>query len=268
MAKISLPNKKQNSKRHGSRRAKRTGGPKGQNLVGGFKSAATSLSRVSEGFMPLFPVRTHKTLRYHTNVSVATTAGAVATYIFRANDLFDPDFSGTGHQPMGFDQMMVFYNHFAVDRCRIIVNAANTAASSLHAGIRLDASSTPLTSPDQILEFGGTTYDVLEAKNAYGSSKTFMLDVDIARIQGIPRKNIATDPSLRGDAGTSPTELTYFHLFVWDPLSSNGTVNFDVTLEQSAYFLEPRDATLSTPVVVQPATEQKNAPSGRLGGWL
>lgn len=268
-AKISLPNKKRSSRRNGSGRSKRNQQPKGSNLVGGFKSAATSLSRVSEGFMPLFPVRTHKTLRYHTNVSVATTAGAVATYVFRANDLFDPDFTGTGHQPMGFDQMMVFYNHFAVDRCRILVNAANTAAGSLHAGIRLDASSSPLTSPDQILEFGGTTYDVLEAKNTYGSSKTFALSVDVARVQGIPRKNITTDPSLRGDAATSPIEVTYFHLFVWDPNSLSGTVNFDVILEQSAWFMEPRDASLSVPVVVsKPVQEQKSLVPNRGRGWL
>jgi len=216
-------------------------------LVGGFKSAATSLSRVSEGFMPLFPPRVRKVLRYHTNVSVAITAGAVNNYIFRANDLFDPDLSGTGHQPMGFDQMMVFYNHFAVESCRICVNAANTAAGSLHAGVRLDASLTPLTSPDQIIEFGGTTYDVLEAKNAYGSSKTFDLTVDIPRIQGIPRQNITTDPNLRGDAGTSPVELTYFHLFAWDPNGISGTVNFDVILEFNAWFMEPRDGTLSAP---------------------
>jgi hypothetical protein len=244
-AKIPLPNKKQNSK-HGGRRGKRTGKRRGGgNLVGGFKAPATSLSRVSEGMMPLFPPRTHKMLRYHENISIAVTTGAVNNYIFRANDLFDPNYTGTGHQPMGFDQMMVFYNHFAVDRCRIVVTANNTASGCMHAGVRLDASNTPLTSPDQIIEFGGATFDVFEAKNTYGCVKTFQLDVDIAKIQGIPRKNITTDPNLRGDAGTSPVELTYFHLFAWDPNSLSGTVNFDVVMEFGAWFMEPRDGTLS-----------------------
>lgn len=228
------------------------GVPHEGNIVGGFKDAATSLSRMSEGYIPLFPPRTYKTLRYHTNVSVASTSGAVASYVFRANDLFDPDFTGSGHQPMGFDQMMIFYNHFAVNRCLIKVNAANTAAGSFHAGVRLDASSSALTSADQIIEFGGVTYDVLEAKNTYGSSKSFDLDVDIARIQGIPRSSITVDPNLRGDSATSPVEITYFHVFCWDPNALSGTINFDVTLEFGAFFMEPRDASLSFKALPRP----------------
>jgi len=245
VAKISLPNKKQNRK-HGSGRGKRNQKPKGRNLVGGFKNAATSLSRVSEGYMPLFPPRTHKWLRYHETVTLTSVAGAINTYVFRANDLFDPNYTGTGHQPMGFDQMMVFYNHFAVNKCRIKVVANNISAATFHVGVRLDGSNTPLTVPDQILEFGGTTYDIVEAKNAYGSSKCFELDVDIARIQGIPQASITVDPNLRGDAATSPVELTYFHIYIWDPLSAfSGSVVCDVTLEYGAFFMEPRDATES-----------------------
>lgn len=195
--------------------------------------------------MPLFPVRTRKMLRYHTTVTVTVTAGAVGTHVFRANDLFDPDYTGTGHQPMGFDQMMVFYNHFAVSNCRIIVNITNTASTFMHAGIRLDASATPLTSADQILEFGGITYDAFEAKSTYGASKTLKSTVDIAKIQGIPRQNITTDPNLRGDAGTSPVEITYWHLLAWDPSGTSGAVSFDVTLEFLSYFMEPRDASVS-----------------------
>lgn len=222
------------------------GGKKNGNLVGGLTSAGVSLSRVSEGFMPLFPARTHKVLRYHDSVTLTSTAGAVNNYVFRANDLFDPNFTGTGHQPMGFDQMMVFYNHFAVDKCKIVVNFNNQAAGSFHAGIRLDASSTVLTNPDQIIEFGFTTYDTLEAKGSYGSSKTLEMAVDIAKAQGIPRKNITTDPNMRGDAATTPQELSYFHLYIWDPVNSaSASVIADVVMELSAWFMEPRDATVS-----------------------
>jgi len=242
-----MPNKgKKTPKQKGKRPTKRGNKNAGRNLIGGLREPATSLSCVSEGYMPLFPPRTHKWLRYHTNFSLTSTVGAISTYIFRANDLFDPDFTSTGHQPMGFDQMMVFFNHFAVDRCKITVTASNQAATTMRYAVRLDASSTPITNQDTVVEFGGIHVDTLETKGLYGSTKTVSkVPVDIAHIQGIPRRNITTDPNLRGDAGTSPLEITYWHVLVFDPLGNTGTVDFDVTIDYGAYFMEPRDATAS-----------------------
>lgn len=248
-------------------------------LASGYKLAATSLSRISEGCMPLFPPRTHKMLRYHDNITLASTAGALSAYVFRANDCFDPNFTGTGHQPMGLDQMLVFYNHFCVDTCRITVNAANTGAGSMHAGVRLDASSSALSNVDQMTEFGGITYDVLEAKNTYGSSKTMTLTADIARLQGITRSAITADSTLRGDAATSPVEITYFHLVAWDPNGLSASINFDVIMEFGVWFLEPRDASLSIPspsTLLGPkrkrpqgaATPVGAAPESKSTGWF
>jgi len=183
----------------------------------------------------------------------------MAVYVYRANDLFDPNFTSTGHQPMGFDQMMVFYNHFAVESARIKVQFKNRATGTMQVGLRIDADSTPLSDPDQLVEFGGVSIDVLEAKGVYGANKELELSVDIPRVQGIPRRNITTDPNLRGTAAASPSEITYFHLCVWDPLLTGGSVDFDVTIDYVAWFTEPRDATkslLRAPLVQ--AGEQKN----------
>jgi len=186
-----------------------------------------------------------KTLRYHTNATLTVTSGAVGTYVFRANDLFDPDFTSTGHQPMGFDQMMVFYNHFAVESARIVVQFSNASTTSMRVGIRVDADSTPLTVPDQFIEFGGLTFDAVEGKGIYGSEKTLQLSVDIPKIQGISRNALTSDSTLRGNAAASPSEVTYFHIMAWDPFTASGTVNCDVILEQRSWFMEPRNATES-----------------------
>jgi len=234
-------------------------------LVGGTKGALSSLSRISEATMPLFPARTHKILRYHQVVTIASTSGVVTNNVFALNSLFAPWVTTSGHQPMGFDQMMVFYNHYAVDRCVVHVNATNTSSTLFHAGIRLDASATPLTDLDRILEFGGVTYDALESKSTYGSSKTFEIDVDIAKVQGIPKKNITTDPNMRGDAGTSPSELSYVHLFACDPVfAASGTVVFDVVMDMHSWFMEPRDGVLS---LIHKPDEVKTVPVAP-SGWI
>lgn len=60
-----------------------------------------------------FPVRKSCQLVYTDLVDISLTAGA-GEYLFRCNDLFDPNFTGTGTQPLYFDQLMTIYNHFVV----------------------------------------------------------------------------------------------------------------------------------------------------------
>lgn len=190
--------------------------------------------------MPIFPATTVRKLRYSTTFQLTSTAGVVASYVFRANDLFDPDFTSTGHQPMGFDQMMLTYNHFCVVSARIKVTCRNkTNTTPFTVCIRQDASNTPLTVIDRILEFGGlVTADI----DTFGVCTTLLeLGLDVARLQGVSRKAITADPTLRGDAATSPTEVTYFHIQMWDTAAATSTGNFDVVLEQVAHFMEPRD---------------------------
>lgn len=55
-----------------------------------------------------------RTLHYTDNFSILNTAGGLSEYSFRANSLYDPNYSGTGHQPFGFDQIAAFYNHYDV----------------------------------------------------------------------------------------------------------------------------------------------------------
>jgi len=43
-------------------------------------------------------------LKYADTYQMSGTAGAVVTQQFRANSCFDPDYTGTGHQPRGFNQ--------------------------------------------------------------------------------------------------------------------------------------------------------------------
>jgi hypothetical protein len=200
---------------------------------------------VIEPWMPIFPARTLRRLRYSSFSSLTSTTGAVASYVLRANDLFDPDFTSTGHQPMGFDQLMAFYNHFTVVAAKLIVTFSNTAAAPLTVSLRQDADSTAITVADRILEFGGLVKGDLEFKGVSGSVRTLELSIDVARLQGVSRQALTSDPSLQGSAAASPVEVTYFHIQSWNNQSTTGSCGIDFILEQDAIFGEPRDLTQS-----------------------
>lgn len=201
---------------------------------------------VYEPWMPLFPPTISKRLRYSTTFAGATASGAItSTQIFRANDLFDPDFTGTGHQPMGFDQMMTWYNHFVVTWAKITLVVKNTTGSAPTICLRVDGDSTPITVIDRVVEIGGCVTEDLEVKGSYGANKKLSLVADICKLQGVKRGAITSDPSLQGNAAASPAEVTYFHITMWDTSGTTGSCEVDVILEQVATFLEPRDITES-----------------------
>lgn len=61
------------------------------------------------------------------------------TNVFRANSVFDPDFTGGGHQPRGFDQMAVLFNKYTVVGSKITASymSDNTAGDKYIIGINL-----------------------------------------------------------------------------------------------------------------------------------
>lgn len=58
------------------------------------------------------------TLTYVSNVKLTNTSGAIQEYDFRCNSIFDPDYSGVGHQPLGHDQYANVYSYYVVRRAK------------------------------------------------------------------------------------------------------------------------------------------------------
>lgn len=55
------------------------------------------------------------------NMSTAAVEGYINTRVFRGNSLFDPDYTGVGVQPYGYDQMCAIYNRYYVYASKITV---------------------------------------------------------------------------------------------------------------------------------------------------
>jgi len=146
---------------------------------------------------------------------------------------------------MGFDQMMIFYNHFCVRSAKAIAIAKSTTASSPTFCLRLDADNVALTSIDRIVEYGGYVTAVLGIKGTYGETHELSLGVDIAHIQGVSRSAITADSTLRGSASASPSEITYLHAYLWDTTGTTGSCQVDIRIDFVVTFLEPRDTVLS-----------------------
>jgi hypothetical protein len=183
-------------------------------------------------------------IRYSDSATLTITAGAVASYVFSANGVYDPNITGTGHQPAGFDQMMLSYEHFICKRSRIAVTFDNTAGSSNPSvGLCCRAGSTPVTVSQQLIEDGLITTQYLYSGGVYGSICQLHESMDIAKFGGVD--NLMDQPEYRGTNAANPAEQSYYHVQAWSVQGSTCVVSIDVVIEFDVAFVEPRALTQS-----------------------
>lgn len=69
------------------------------------------------------PKKMAMVLKYVEPVLINAAAGVYSTYQYSLNSLYDPNYTGTGHQPMYFDQIMALYDHYCVIKSKFVFKA-------------------------------------------------------------------------------------------------------------------------------------------------
>lgn len=171
-------------------------------------------------------------MRYSDTITVNPPVGATANYFFRANDVWDPDYTGVGHSANSLDQWSNFYDHFTVIGSKItakfIANSATSGDTCL-VGIYVDDDVATVTDPHQLVENGGK-YGIMANKDGGNNVKTVRAGFSGRKFFGV--SDIVGDSLYRQTNGTSPTEQAYFHIWAaasnfGDPAAFNVLVTVD-----------------------------------------
>lgn len=187
--------------------------------------------------------------RYCQPFSITSTVSAPGIYRFAANDMNDPGASGGGHQPMRFDEMKLFYNHYVVVGSRITVTytgSTTTAATSnpvvWSVFLNDDGSSPP--SYTAAIEQGRTTYRHLNTTNAVARS-TIHRNFSAKKFFNVA--NIKDNVDRLGAGVTaSPTELAFFDVAVQSlDTGVAATINCLAVMDFIVLYSEPTDVAQS-----------------------
>lgn len=175
-------------------------------------------------------------------------AGVLGIVYFSANDMFDPNRSGTGHQPLGFDQLMLYYNHFIVLKSHIRVKFATqeiTAAYAgpMHVGITLADTNSLGTGLNQVMEQPFTTSTQLTLTQTKGKGFVELearFDARTWYNVDNPRDALAT---LAGSSGASPSDEVFYCIWVCDHNAADSTrdVALTVELDLLTEYYEPQE---------------------------
>lgn len=174
------------------------------------------------------------------NVQLNPTVGGLpASYVFSLNGLYDPNITGVGHQPLGFDQLMPMYNHYTVIGAKIKVIANNTDVShGCTVLLQIKDTATTSNSAVEMIENGLTKYCLLGPELSGSSTKTLYNKCSMKEFFG---KNIVTEHDYRGTNGTNPPEQVYAHIQAYPRTTSDQDAVFcTVEISYVAILHEPK----------------------------
>lgn len=194
----------------------------------------------------ILPNRYKFVSNYADQFNLSTSVG-LAHHIFRVNSLYDPDFTGVGHQPKGFDNLMQMFNKFVVIGFRALITCENTVNGVGHqVGAYMSQSSSSLGSIDDILESGNVSVYNVDGDSSGGNTiRTFL-------VKGAPHRFLSVDDplddnELRGTETANPSKAVYLHVFAnpIDPTATGGNIRCTIKLQQVSILVDPIEPSAS-----------------------
>jgi len=164
------------------------------------------------------------------NVTTPTVGGA-GDYIFRINSIFDPNFTGGGHQPSLHDQMANIFERYTVYGCTYKVTFSNSSASNRQAvGVYVSDRSDTVADFTTLVEQGSVEWGTLPVATAGGSQRTFTGYVDLPKLMGMEKDQYIADANYCPEFGSDPNDPAFLHC-VYADIAGGGTTVITIVVE-------------------------------------
>lgn len=183
------------------------------------------------------PTKLKATFRYFDAPSMNIgLAGAPATHVYSANGCYDPDITGAGGQPRGFDELMALYDHFVVigSKCTVMYAANAASAPTL---LMLDLKDTQTADANQraTMESSFSSYIL----HSPAGPTSCLVQTFSPKFLG--KSKYLSDPDLKGSASANPDESAYYHVVMSSPSGTDEGVAYPtVVLEYTVMLIEPK----------------------------
>lgn len=204
------------------------------------KKGATKRARYTKTVIPYTPKASNKgpfpqlrkaTYKYAEVVNLSIVSGQ-ASYLFSCNGMYDPNITGTGHQPLYFDQIMAIYDHYRVEKSRCKVTPFEDVSQAIMFTLYQDDDTSVSNVGVEAAERPGASVLVTDDSNQGFKSlwSTWSGPYQFGAT--------ATNSDMQGTATTNPSEQTYFVLQAFAPGLGTFTVQCLVEIEYTATTFE------------------------------
>jgi len=192
------------------------------------------MSRDSSGFPDQLKIK----LKYSELLVLTSLVGAVTSNAFRMNSIFDPNQTGTGHQPYAFDQWAAMYSKYCVlgSKLTATFTQSGNTGGPWDVGVIGDGDASIASLPSTNRETADSDTKVLAVST--GSNNVIKCSTTYS-----PWKRLGlayTDDTVQGATTSNPTQPWYGVVWCADmvgPASSN--VFCKVDMEFTVLFTRP-----------------------------
>lgn len=187
------------------------------------------------------PDRLYVKLRYREQLAWTQVSGNLADNVYRGNSLFDPDLTGTGGQPLGFDQWAAFYASYTVlaSECKVtsMLNGS-VGPNNLIAGVVPTLFSNALGTGDQERadEFPYSKHAPVMVGNVGVGQNVVKNYMTTNKIWGVVRPAVQIADSFSALVTTNPASGWFWHVYNYVPGSQTNSLIQEVELTYYCVF--------------------------------
>lgn len=171
---------------------------------------------ISKSVSSPIPDKMYTRLKYSHLASV-TTGVTPQWHTFRMNNIYDPDYTGTGHQPLGFDQWATFYKHYRVLGCAFRITPIVESTTAMEVGFHINNVTTAPTTIELAREKPFSKW-IVTGDSTYNGRLTHLRGYCApAKLLGISRLKYNVEDAYSGlcNGTTNPTAV-YLHIGAQD----------------------------------------------------
>lgn len=197
------------------------------------RQSFSSYNKSITGFAP----RTFTTLKYCDYQTATSVVTVNNEYIYLLNSIFDPDYTGAGHQPMGRDTYALIYLRYRVWKCKWKVIFTPTQSTTMCAVVPNNSVATLPATLSGVLEQPRCQWSMAETNSA--GPVTINGSIYLPTLNGQTAAEYKGDDRFQAQQTASPAEQLALHVMMNSETSSGTLQNFTIELTFYVEFFDP-----------------------------
>lgn len=203
-------------------------------------AASSAFSTVTSTFMGAFPFRSLKTFKYAQLITFSNATTVGSQFVFRMNSIFDPDQSGGGHQPYGYDTAATIYARYLVRSFKYDIRFCSAQDQNFVATI---PSNGGIVSVTNLATFENAVETPLSQFRALAYDGGFPVQITgehkLNELNGSTMTRYTSDDRFAAAFGANPTEIMYLYVTCYNPSSNTVIVQALCHFEYEAEVYDP-----------------------------